>query len=299
MANQWDCRLRIGADRQNFSTYSPTNRTSLNRDNLIGRQKVISGSPGENPRIASGEKRRHATSHQRMTRWVSTSPRRAKGASSHEVSRTVSTADSSTTWRTYSRMDSPRWLAARAARARRRIDTGRGAERRSVGSSPTPFEGAMEWPVSLIAWRPSAIRRVPRQLGHRRGSGHPRAAYHRASSSETVKTRTQSRQTISASAITAPGSRRAAPPGERSCEARAARSRRARPPSRASRSSMKKGWGEPEWLFPSKTNTHLHHNHVAKRFKKALKDAKLPGFRVYDLRHTYASLLLAHGAPIS
>jgi hypothetical protein len=28
-------------------------------------------------------------------------------------------------------------------------------------------------------------------------------------------------------------------------------------------------------------------------------DAKLPGFRVYDLRHTYASLLLAAGAPIT
>ena len=50
--------------------------------------------------------------------------------------------------------------------------------------------------------------------------------------------------------------------------------------------AMKKGWGEPEWLFPLKTNTHLDRNHVAKRFKRALKDAKLPGFRVYDTRHT-------------
>jgi integrase len=53
------------------------------------------------------------------------------------------------------------------------------------------------------------------------------------------------------------------------------------------------------WLFPSRTNTLLDHNHVAKRFKRALKDAKLPGFCVYDLRHTFASQLLALGAPIS
>ena len=30
-----------------------------------------------------------------------------------------------------------------------------------------------------------------------------------------------------------------------------------------------------------------------------LKRAQLPGFRLYDLRHTYSSLLLAEGAPIS
>ena len=30
-----------------------------------------------------------------------------------------------------------------------------------------------------------------------------------------------------------------------------------------------------------------------------LKAAKLPGFRLYDLRHTFASLLLAQGAPIT
>ena len=63
--------------------------------------------------------------------------------------------------------------------------------------------------------------------------------------------------------------------------------------------AMKKGWGDPEWLFPSRTNTLLDHNHVAKAFKRALKKAGLPVFRPYDLRHTYASLLLAEGAPIS
>ena len=34
-------------------------------------------------------------------------------------------------------------------------------------------------------------------------------------------------------------------------------------------------------------------------FKTGLKDAKLPAFRLYDLRHTFASLLLAAGAPIT
>jgi len=63
--------------------------------------------------------------------------------------------------------------------------------------------------------------------------------------------------------------------------------------------AMRKGWGEPELLFPSRTNTLLDHNHVAKGFKRILKKASLPSFRPYDLRHTYASLLLAEGAPIS
>ena len=65
------------------------------------------------------------------------------------------------------------------------------------------------------------------------------------------------------------------------------------------RDSLRNGWGEPEWLFPSTVMTPLDHNNVAKVFKRVLKRAKLPGFRLYDLRHIYASLLLAEGAPIS
>jgi Phage integrase family len=34
-------------------------------------------------------------------------------------------------------------------------------------------------------------------------------------------------------------------------------------------------------------------------FKRALGTAKLPSFRLYDLRHTFASLLLAEQAPIT
>ena len=65
------------------------------------------------------------------------------------------------------------------------------------------------------------------------------------------------------------------------------------------RECLRNGWGEPEWLFPSSVMTPLDHNNVAKVYKRVLKRAQLPGFRLYDLRHTYASLLLAEGAPIS
>ena len=36
-----------------------------------------------------------------------------------------------------------------------------------------------------------------------------------------------------------------------------------------------------------------------KRFRLVLRKAALPRFRLYDLRHTYASQLLAEGAPIT
>ena len=35
------------------------------------------------------------------------------------------------------------------------------------------------------------------------------------------------------------------------------------------------------------------------RCQRALKKAGVPRFRLYDLRHTYASLLLAEGAPLT
>ncbi len=38
---------------------------------------------------------------------------------------------------------------------------------------------------------------------------------------------------------------------------------------------------------------------VGKRFRKILRKAKLPSFRLYDLRHTYATQLLAEEAPIT
>jgi integrase len=38
---------------------------------------------------------------------------------------------------------------------------------------------------------------------------------------------------------------------------------------------------------------------VRKAFGQALRRAKLPSFRLYDLRHTYASQLLAENAPLT
>ncbi len=62
---------------------------------------------------------------------------------------------------------------------------------------------------------------------------------------------------------------------------------------------LRRGRGEPEWLFPNDDGHPMDESRVRKMFKLALKRAKLPAFRVYDLRHTYASLLLAAGAPIT
>ena len=45
--------------------------------------------------------------------------------------------------------------------------------------------------------------------------------------------------------------------------------------------------------------TPLDESRVRKAFAQALKRAKLPAFRLYDLRHTFASLLLAQNAPIT
>ena len=63
--------------------------------------------------------------------------------------------------------------------------------------------------------------------------------------------------------------------------------------------TLRRGWGEAAWLFPNEEGNPLDESRVRKTFKRALGHAKLPGFRVYDLRHTYASLLLAAGAPIT
>jgi integrase len=63
--------------------------------------------------------------------------------------------------------------------------------------------------------------------------------------------------------------------------------------------ALKRAWGEPIWLFPNEAGHILDESKVAKVFRRGLRRAKLPGFRLYDLRHTYASLLLARRAPIT
>jgi integrase len=63
--------------------------------------------------------------------------------------------------------------------------------------------------------------------------------------------------------------------------------------------SLRRGWGKPEWLLPNEAGHPLDIKKVATVFHRYRKRAGLPHFRLYDLRHTYAGLLLAAGAPIT
>jgi integrase len=53
-----------------------------------------------------------------------------------------------------------------------------------------------------------------------------------------------------------------------------------------------------ELVFPSEAGTPLDDVNIARRFKALLVKAGLPKFRLYDLRHTFASHLLAMNAPL-
>lgn len=53
------------------------------------------------------------------------------------------------------------------------------------------------------------------------------------------------------------------------------------------------------WVFPSAAGAPLEAKAVARRFRALLARAGLPHFRLYDLRHTYATDLLAEGAPLT
>jgi hypothetical protein len=56
--------------------------------------------------------------------------------------------------------------------------------------------------------------------------------------------------------------------------------------------------GISPWVFRTRTGTPVWPNRVAKIFERVLRAAGLPHFRLYDLRHTYASHLIAARAPI-
>lgn len=62
---------------------------------------------------------------------------------------------------------------------------------------------------------------------------------------------------------------------------------------------LREGTVEPEWLFPKTDGTLMDKDYAAGVFRRLLEAAGLPHYRVYDLRHTFASLLLAEGAPIT
>lgn len=63
--------------------------------------------------------------------------------------------------------------------------------------------------------------------------------------------------------------------------------------------ALKRGRNEIEWLFADGAGQPLEDRAINLAFKRILRKSKLPEFRVYDLRHTYASTLLANGAPIT
>jgi integrase len=63
--------------------------------------------------------------------------------------------------------------------------------------------------------------------------------------------------------------------------------------------ALRQGTGEPEWLFPRADGALMNKDYAAGVFHRILKRAELPHYRVYDLRHTFASLLLAESAPIT
>jgi integrase len=52
-------------------------------------------------------------------------------------------------------------------------------------------------------------------------------------------------------------------------------------------------------MFPRDGGALMDKDYLANVFQRTLKAAGLPHSRVYDLRHTYASLLLAEGAPVT
>jgi Phage integrase family len=64
--------------------------------------------------------------------------------------------------------------------------------------------------------------------------------------------------------------------------------------------TLRRGWKTaPPWVFCSGAGTPLDLYNVTRVFTRMLKAAGLPNFRLYDLRHTFATLLLAQNAPIT
>jgi len=64
--------------------------------------------------------------------------------------------------------------------------------------------------------------------------------------------------------------------------------------------TLRRGWPQvPEWVFCTEAGTPLDESRVRKAFAKALQAAGVSPHRVYDLRHTFASELLARGVPLT
>ena len=63
--------------------------------------------------------------------------------------------------------------------------------------------------------------------------------------------------------------------------------------------SVRYGWGEPTWLFPNEVNEPLDESKVRREYRRLLKEAGIPHRPLYELRHTFASLALSEGAPLT
>ena len=63
--------------------------------------------------------------------------------------------------------------------------------------------------------------------------------------------------------------------------------------------ALASGRDVPDLVFPSAAGTPLDDHNVGHRFREVVMRAGLPKFSLYCLRHTYASHLLAMGAPIT
>jgi integrase len=61
------------------------------------------------------------------------------------------------------------------------------------------------------------------------------------------------------------------------------------------KAALKKGRPMSDWVFPSRVGAPLEPNRVREAFFLALKQAKLRRIRFHDMRHTFASWLIANG----
>src|SRR5262245_16167100 len=63
--------------------------------------------------------------------------------------------------------------------------------------------------------------------------------------------------------------------------------------------TLKRGWPEmPAWVFCSEAGTPLDLSNVTEAWRRVLKAAKFPGFRLYDLRHTLRPSCLLRARPL-
>lgn len=62
---------------------------------------------------------------------------------------------------------------------------------------------------------------------------------------------------------------------------------------------LQRGQQRPEWVFASDAGTPLDESNVRKAFNRILDDAELHRRNPHQMRHTFASLLLQEGAPIT